>query len=138
MKTELITNDIKKAAGIIQTGGLVAVPTETVYGLAGNGLNEEAVNAIYEVKGRPSVKPLSLMVADSSAMDRFCYDVPEQARVLAEKFWPGPLTIVLKAKENIPPIVLAGGSTVGLRCPDHPVTLELLKNSKLPFHQNDG
>ena len=126
MKTEIITNDIKRAAEIIAQGGLVAVPTETVYGLAGNGLNEAAVNNIYEVKGRPTVKPLSLMVPDASAMELYCVDVPEQARLLAKKYWPGPLTIVLNAKDNIPSIVLAGGTTVGLRCPDHPFTLKLL------------
>ena len=94
--------DIEKADDIIRSGGLVAVPTETVYGLAGNGLNASAVNDIYEVKGRPSVKPLSLMVPGVSAMERYCLDVPAHARVLAEKFWPGPLTIVLKAKNDIP------------------------------------
>lgn len=133
MKTEIITNDIKKAAEIIKNGGLVAVPTETVYGLAGSGLDEIAVNNIYEVKGRPAIKPLSLMVPDAGAMEKYCLEEPEQARILAEKFWPGPLTIVLKAKENIPSIVLAGGDTVGLRCPDHPLTLELLRECELPL-----
>lgn len=133
MKTELITNDINRAAEIIAAGGLVAVPTETVYGLAGNGLDEKAVNNIYEVKGRPAVKPLSLMVPDTDAMDRYCVDVPEQAKLLAESFWPGPLTIVLNAKDSIPPIVLAGGKTVGLRCPDHGLTLSLLKECSLPL-----
>ena len=133
MKTEIITQDIKKAADIIKSGGLVAVPTETVYGLAGNGLDEKAVNNIYEVKGRPSIKPLSLMVPRPEAIDDYCLDVPEAARMLAEKYWPGPLTIVLKAKEHIPPIVLAGGNTVGLRCPAHPLTLSLLKESSLPL-----
>ncbi len=133
MKTELISQDINKAAELIKAGALVAVPTETVYGLAGNGLNEQAVQTIYEVKGRPEVKPLSLMVPDASALDEYCLDVPDAARYLAEKFWPGPLTIILKAKEHIPSIVLAGGNTVGLRCPDHPLTLELLKLSKLPL-----
>lgn len=133
MNTELITKDINAAAKIIKTGGLVAVPTETVYGLAGNGLDEAAVNNIYEVKGRPTVKPLSLMVSGADAMDSYCLDVPQQARILADKFWPGPLTIILKAKSDIPSIVLAGGDTVGLRCPDHPLTLELLKTCKLPL-----
>ena len=133
MKTELITENISRAAEIIRAGGLVAVPTETVYGLACNGLDEKAVNNIYEVKGRPAIKPLSLMVPDISAFDDYCLDVPEAAYILAEKYWPGPLTIVVKAKENIPAIVLAGGDTVGLRCPDHPITLKLLKECKLPL-----
>ena len=133
METKVFHNAADEAAEIIKTGGLVAVPTETVYGLAGNGLDEEAVKQIYEVKGRPQVKPLSLMVPGAEAMDRYCEDVPQGARLLAERFWPGPLTIVLKAKDHIPSIVLAGGDTVGLRCPDHPMTLELLKKAGVPF-----
>ena len=114
-------------------GGLVAVPTETVYGLAGNGLDEKAVAEIYEVKGRPEVKPLSLMVHDAASMERYCENVPPQTYTLAKKFWPGPLTIVMKAKPCVPEIVRAGGETVGLRCPDHPLTLELLEKSGVPF-----
>lgn len=133
MKTELITDNIPLAADIIKNGGLVAVPTETVYGLAGNGLDETAVEKIYEVKGRPAVKPLSLMVPGAEAMAEYCEDVPEAAYFLAEKYWPGPLTIVLKAKPHIPSIVLAGGTTVGLRCPDHGKTLSLLRSCALPL-----
>ena len=133
METKLFHNAADEAAEIIKTGGLVAVPTETVYGLAGNGLDEEAVKQIYEVKGRPQVKPLSLMVPGAEAMEQYCEDVPQGARLLAQRFWPGPLTIVLKAKGHIPSIVLAGGDTVGLRCPDHPMTLELLKKAGVPF-----
>ena len=133
METKIFHSAADEAAEIIKKGGLVAVPTETVYGLAGNGLDEEAVKQIYEVKGRPQVKPLSLMVHGAEAMEQYCEDVPEGARLLAERFWPGPLTIVLKAKDNIPPIVLAGGDTVGLRCPDHPMTLALLEKAGVPF-----
>lgn len=133
MKTLQITENLETAADLLRKGGLVAVPTETVYGLAGNGLDADAVEKIYEVKGRPAVKPLSLMVPDEGAMDRYCREVPEQARMLARHFWPGPLTIVLSAKETIPSIVLAGGKTVGLRCPDHPLTLRLLQNCKIPL-----
>ena len=133
METKRITENTEEAAGIIRRGGLVAVPTETVYGLAGNGLNESAVREIYEVKGRPAIKPLSLMVPDESAMEQYCEDVPQQAHALAQSFWPGPLTIVLKAKKAIPAIVLAGGETVGLRCPDHPLTLSLLRQCGLPL-----
>ena len=133
MRTEIFTDDLTRAAEIIRTGGLVAVPTETVYGLAGNGLDAAAVERIYEVKGRPAVKPLSLMVPGAESMEEYCLEVPPQAKTLAARFWPGPLTIVLKAKEEIPPVVLAGGDTVGLRCPDHPRTLELLRLTALPF-----
>lgn len=133
MKTKIFTGDISEAAEMIKNGGLVAVPTETVYGLAGNGLDENAVKEIYEVKGRPAVKPLSLMVPDKNAIRKYCEDVPPQAEILADKFWPGPLTIILKSRSAVPDIVRAGGETVGLRCPDHPLTLKALQAAGVPF-----
>lgn len=133
MNTKRYISCTDELVGIMRGGGLVAVPTETVYGLAGNGLDEKAVAEIYEVKGRPEVKPLSLMVHDAALMERYCENVPPQAYTLAKKFWPGPLTIVMKAKPCVPEIVRAGGETVGLRCPDHPLTLELLEKSGVPF-----
>ena len=134
MKTEIITENIERAAEIIRAGGLVGVPTETVYGLAANGLGSDAVKKIYEVKGRPKVKALSLMVPGAEAIERYCEDVPPVARELAAKYWPGPLTLILLAKRRVVPrIVRAGGKTVGLRCPDHPLTLELLKKADLPL-----
>lgn len=133
MKTKLIKDETDEAARLIKDGELVAVPTETVYGLAGNGLCASAVEKIYEVKGRPQVKPLSLMVPDAAAMESYCENVPPSAKLLAEKFWPGPLTVVLKSKSIVPDIVRAGGETVGLRCPDHPKTIELLKACALPL-----
>lgn len=133
MNTKRYISCTDELVGIMRGGGLVAVPTETVYGLAGNGLDEKAVAEIYEVKGRPEVKPLSLMVHDAASMERYCENVPPQAYTLAKKFWPGPLTIVMKAKPCVPEIVRAGGETVGLRCPDHPLTLELLEKSGVPF-----
>ncbi|MGX8693223.1 MAG: L-threonylcarbamoyladenylate synthase [Clostridia bacterium] len=133
MNTKRITTELDKAAALLRDGGLVAVPTETVYGLAGNGLDVAAVEQIYEVKGRPAVKPLSLMIPGMEFIDRVCDDVPPAAYLLAKRFWPGPLTIVLKAKPVVPEIVRAGGSTVGLRCPDHPATLEALRLAGVPF-----
>lgn len=133
MNTKRFISCTDELVGIMRGGGLVAVPTETVYGLAGNGRDEKAVAEIYEVKGRPEVKPLSLMVHDAASMERYCENVPPQAYTLAKKFWPGPLTIVMKAKPCVPEIVRAGGETVGLRCPDHPLTLELLEKSGVPF-----
>lgn len=133
METLLIKDGLDRAAKLIKAGQLVAVPTETVYGLACNGLDERAVADIYEVKGRTPIKPLSLMVGGAEDMERYCLDIPAAAYTLAKKYWPGPLTIVLKAKNSVPEIVRAGGSTVGLRCPDHPMTQELLKLSDLPF-----
>ena len=115
MKTEIITDQVERAAEVLRGGGLLAVPTETVYGLAANGSDPGAVEKIYEVKGRPTVKPLSLMVSGPEAIPALALDVPGAARALAEAFWPGPLTIVLKEKESVPSIVRAGGGTIGLR-----------------------
>lgn len=133
MKTEIIKDDISRAAELIRKGELVAVPTETVYGLAGNGLSTEAVEKIYEIKGRPTIKPLALMVSGADSISSYCESVPKQAFALAERFWPGPLSIVLKAKDRVPEIVRAGGDTVSLRCPDHALTLKALEAAQLPF-----
>ena len=133
MTTLRIKENIAAAAEILRRGGLVAVPTETVYGLAGNALDENAVRTIYEVKGRPEIKPLSMMVADDGAMERWCVDIPKAAHALAARFWPGPLTIVLRSGSDVPEITRAGGATVGLRCPDHPLTLALLREIGLPL-----
>ena len=133
VKTKIFLEAESGAGQMIREGGLVAVPTETVYGLAGNGLDEAAVRQIYEVKGRPPVKPLSLMVPDQAAMALYCDPIPESAKTLAEKFWPGPLTIVLNSRELVPEIVRAGGATVGLRCPDNVLTLNALAEAGVPF-----
>lgn len=134
METKIIGKDeLGEAASLIASGELVAVPTETVYGLACNGLDAAAVEQVYEVKGRPEVKPLALMIHKGTAVTKYCENVPKQARVLMDKFWPGPLTIVLKSKDIVPDIVRAGGDTVALRCPDHPMTQAMLKKAKLPF-----
>ncbi len=125
------TNSIAAAAETLRAGGLCAVPTETVYGLAANGLDAAAVERIYAVKGRPENKPLSLLAAGKEALRRWGRELPEAAETLAEAFWPGPLTLVVQAAPEIPAVVRAGGETVGLRCPDHPLTLELLRS--LPF-----
>ena len=133
MKTLKTKKNIKAVADILRAGGLAAVPTETVYGLAGSALDETAVQKIYDVKGRPEVKPLSVMVPDAAAMERWCVGVPRCAHTLAARFWPGPLTIVLRSGDAIPALVRAGGTTVGLRCPDHPRTLALLREAELPL-----
>ncbi|MEL4106036.1 L-threonylcarbamoyladenylate synthase [Oscillospiraceae bacterium WX1] len=134
MTTLFISNDdITPAAVIIQNGGVVGVPTETVYGLAANGLDAAAVQKIYDVKNRPETKPISLLVTSMKDAEIFCRDIPQAAYVLAEKFWPGPLTMILYKKANVPPIVTAGGETVGIRCPDHPKTLALIAKSGVPL-----
>ena len=133
MKTLKIKEDINTAAGLLRNGGLVAVPTETVYGLAGNGLDAAVIESIYEVKGRPAVKPISLMVHGTEAIDSLCQEVPDAAKMLAEHFWPGPLTLVLRAKTLVPEILRAGGTTVGLRCPRQKQTLALLRELEFPL-----
>ena len=133
MKTVVIRdNDLAYAVEVIKRGGLVAVPTETVYGLAGNGLDADAVAKIYEVKGRPAIKPLSLLVPDLAVAATVCDGIPDRAKKLAEAFWPGPLTIVLPRRDNVPEIVTAGGDTIGVRCPDHAKTLEFLRLAGVP------
>lgn len=124
---------LSDAAALLRAGGLVAVPTETVYGLAANGLDEDAVRRIYEVKGRPETKPISLLVSGLEMAAEFCLELPEAAHELARRFWPGPLTMVLGATEAVSSTVRAGGSTVGLRCPDHEVTLALIRECGLPL-----
>ena len=126
-------NNLKKAAEILREGGLVAVPTETVYGLAGNGTDERVIEKIYEVKGRPSVKPLPLMVSGPESIRRFCPEAPDLALRLAERFWPGPLTLVLPSGPEIPKLLRAGGKTVGLRCPRKEETLSLLRALDFPL-----
>jgi len=133
MKTTIIKDDdLSYAVEVLLRGGLVAVPTETVYGLAGNGLDASAVAKIYEVKGRPAIKPLSLLVPDLNVAGTVCAVIPDSARRLAGAFWPGPLTIVLPRRDTVPDIVTAGGDTIGVRCPDHPKTLELLRLAGVP------
>lgn len=133
METRNLTDRPEAAAEIIKKGGLVAVPTETVYGLACSGFNEKAVRELYRVKGRPAVKPLSLLVPGPEALERYGREIPAGARALAERFWPGPLTIIVKARPEIPEIIRAGGESVGLRCPDQEQTLKLLKLAGLPL-----
>ena len=133
MKTKVYSNEIGDCPSIIQNGGLVAVPTETVYGLACNGLNADAVQNLYIAKGRPETKPLSLMVSDSSEIDKYCNNIPSYALKFASGHWPGPFTLVFDAKDIIPSITLAGGNTVGLRCPDNNLTLELIRLSGVPL-----
>jgi tRNA threonylcarbamoyl adenosine modification protein (Sua5/YciO/YrdC/YwlC family) len=134
LKTLIITdNNMAPAADIIKAGGLAAVPTETVYGLAANGLDGDAVRKIYDVKGRPEAKPINLLVTGMGDAEEFCRDIPPEAYILAERFWPGPLTMVLKKQDTVPEIVTAGGDTVGVRCPDHPKTLELIRLAGAPL-----
>lgn len=126
-----IGTDIEKAIKLLTSDELVAIPTETVYGLAGNALNRSSVTKIFSVKDRPQFDPLIVHVPNLEKANDYVLNIPEAARRLAEKFWPGPLTLLLKKKSIIPDLVTAGLDTVGIRCPDHSLTRELLK--RLPF-----
>lgn len=118
---------IKACVDRLRSGGLVAFPTETVYGLGAIATNEDAVGRVYALKGRPSRNPLIVHVDGADSARRFVKDWPERAQRLTEAFWPGPLTLVLPKSDIVPDIVTGGGETVGVRCPDHPLTLALLE-----------
>ena len=121
------------AATIIKNGGLVAIPTETVYGLGANGLDEQAVAKIFEAKGRPQDNPLILHISGPEQIELFCHHIPQKAYDLAEAFWPGPLTIVLPAKECVPKRTTGGLSTVAVRCPDHAAAREIIRLAGVPI-----
>ena len=123
---------LAEAAAVLREGGLVAFPTETVYGLGANGLDPEAVEHIFQAKGRPQDNPLILHVPDDSWLDRYCQDIPPTAYELTRRFWPGPLTLILPRRGIVPDVVTAGMDTVGMRCPDHPVTRAILELADVP------
>ncbi|MDE7219108.1 MAG: threonylcarbamoyl-AMP synthase [Oscillospiraceae bacterium] len=139
MKTKLLTEqDIAAAAAILRDGGLLGIPTETVYGLGANGLDPMAVRRIFQAKGRPQDNPLILHVPGSSWLERYCREIPEKAYTLAEKFWPGPLTMILPRREIVPDEVTCGLGTVGIRCPNHPVTLAIIRTAGIPVAAPSG
>ncbi|MFH8405777.1 L-threonylcarbamoyladenylate synthase [Streptomyces sp. NPDC018019] len=120
------TSDIEKAAGVLRGGGLVAFPTETVYGLGANAEDPAAVGRIFQVKGRPTSHPLIVHLGGAEQLDDWVEDVPVTARELAERFWPGPMTLVLRRSRRVPLEATGGLETVAVRVPDHPVALALL------------
>lgn len=122
-------DDILCAASILQNGGLVAFPTETVYGLGADALNPTAAAKIYAAKGRPSDNPLIVHIAETDSVYKLASEVPQTAVMLMEAFWPGPLTIVLKKKNIVPDGTTGGLKTVAIRMPSHPAALEMIKNS---------
>jgi L-threonylcarbamoyladenylate synthase len=119
--------DIDRAVTILRAGGLVAFPTETVYGLGADASNDEAVARVFAVKGRPTDHPLIVHLADAARLDAWADDVPPAARHLADAFWPGPLTLLLARGASVSGVLTGGRPTVGLRVPDHPLALELLR-----------
>ena len=131
-------NEVGKAAGIIRSGGLVGIPTETVYGLGANGLDSEAVERIFLAKGRPQDNPLILHIPDASWLERYCQDIPKDAWRLAERFWPGPLTMILRRKPAVPDVVTAGLDTVGVRCPAHSMCRAIIVQAGVPIAAPSG
>jgi L-threonylcarbamoyladenylate synthase len=127
----IISKDIQKAVQLLTEDQLVAIPTETVYGLAGNIFSEKAIKSIFSTKQRPFFNPLIVHIPSVKSLNDLVTHVPEKAKLLAAAFWPGSLTLVLKKSKTIPDIITAGKDTVAVRVPNHPITLELLK--KLPF-----
>ena len=135
---DLQGEDIASAAAILRSGGLVGIPTETVYGLGANGLNANAVRRIFEAKGRPQDNPLILHIPDVSWLEQYCRNIPPSAYILAKAFWPGPLTMILRRRENVPNAVTCGLDTVGVRCPDHRVTLAIIRKAEVPVAAPSG
>lgn len=162
MKTQLLNEtQLSRAAEIIRGGGLLGIPTETVYGLGADGLNPLAVQQIFQAKGRPQDNPLILHVWSAGWLERYCEDIPDTAYRLAERFWPGPLTMILRCKRRtrseleelktgpicslthfgprvIPDIVTAGLDTVGMRCPAHPLCREIIRLAGTPIAAPSG
>lgn len=117
----------------LENGGIIAIPTETVYGLGGNALSESAVKKIFDLKKRPLHNPLIVHIGSVDELEKLAKEIPDAAYNLAHAFWPGPLTLILKKQDIIPPIVTAGLDTVAIRIPDHKLTLELLKKLTFPL-----
>lgn len=146
MRTELFKiadpiarrEDVERAAEILRRGGLLGIPTETVYGLGANGLDEDAVRRIFEAKGRPQDNPLILHIPSADWLSRYGEDIPAAAYRLAERFWPGPLTVIVKRRRNVPDVTTGGLETVGMRCPDHPVTLAIIEAAGVPVAAPSG
>ena len=139
METKVLTQlETEQAAAILRSGGLVGIPTETVYGLGANGLNPEAVSHIFEAKGRPQDNPLILHIPEVSWLERCCQNIPLSAYELAERFWPGPMTMILPRKDIVPDVVTAGLDTVGMRCPDHTLCREIIRLADVPVAAPSG
>ncbi len=139
MNTKLLTEkELDQAAAILREGGLVGIPTETVYGLGANGLDENAVKNIFAAKGRPQDNPLILHIPDVSWLERYCKDIPLTAYKLAQAYWPGPMTMILSHKELVPNAVTAGLDTVGMRCPAHKLCRDIIASAGVPVAAPSG
>lgn len=129
----MITADINKAIEVLLNDNIIGMPTETVYGLAGNAYSENAIKKIFDLKKRPFYNPLIVHIKCVSYLNKIAIDIPDMAFKLATKFWPGPLTLVLKKQPHILNLVTGGNETVGIRVPNHPVALALLNNLDFPL-----
>ena len=129
----MLTTDILKAKEVLQKNELIAIPTETVYGLAGNAYDDNAIKKIFKLKKRPLYNPLIVHLKSASCIYDVAQDIPESALVLADAFWPGPLTLVLKKREHVSDVITAGKNTVAVRVPNHPLTLALLDKLDFPL-----
>ena len=129
----MISKDIQLAVKCLNQNEVIGFPTETVYGLAGNAFNTEAINKIFEVKKRPTFNPLIVHIKSIAELHKVAVDIPEMAYNLANEFWPGPLTLILKKQSHIPDLVTANQDTVAVRIPNHPVALELLEELDFPL-----
>ena len=127
------TSDLAKAVTLLNSESLVAIPTETVYGLAGNIYSDTSIRKIFELKKRPFYNPLIVHLKSYTELEKVAAAVPEKARILAETFWPGPLTLVLKKQKNISDLITAGKDTVAVRVPNHPLALALLQELDFPL-----
>ena len=129
----IISSSVEQAKALLEQGQLVAIPTETVYGLAANALDKTAVIEIFNAKQRPSFDPLIIHIGITSEVSRYAAHIPANAQKLMDAFWPGPLTVVLPKQEIIPDEVTSGLDTVGIRVPNHPLTLQLLNQLDFPL-----
>lgn len=126
-------SDLQKAVRILRAGGVIAYPTDTVYGLGAHAFHKAAVERIYRIKGRPITQPLSVLIAGIGDVESLVEDFSPLARALAERFWPGGLTIVLRRRPSVPSWITSGQATIGLRVPDHPLALELIRGLGAPL-----
>src|SRR2546423_4368944 len=130
---ELFAAAVQQAVSLLKSGELVALPTETVYGLAANAFDAQAVSRIFEIKGRPANNPIIVHVSSVDMAKECTSSWPELATKLARAFWPGPLTMVLAKSARMPPIVTAGGATVGIRWPSHPLIQAVIRECRFPL-----
>ncbi len=126
-------HSIKKSASAVNQGQLLIFPTDTVYGLGGNVFNEDLVRRVFKVKERDKKKPLPVLIAEQEQLEKLVSDLSETGQRLISKFWPGPLTLVLRKSENVSDLVTGGENTVGIRMPDHKICLALIRSSGVPL-----